>query len=373
MSHELRTPLNAIIGFGQLLAMPDGAPVSADKHGAFVSHIVKAGQHLLTLINEILDLAQIEAGKLSVTIARVPLAEVLRECEAMIEPQASRRSLRLAFPRVGNVAVLADRTRLKQVLLNLLSNAVKYNRERGAVALDCSVLGSGRIRIAVHDTGPGLRPEQIAALFEPFNRLGQEASSTQGSGIGLVITRRLVELMGGEIGVDSSAGAGSVFWVELPSAAVHIAAGAASTHAVGAAAPPTGATAEGIATVLCVEDNPANLRLVQEVLAARADVQLLSASNGRLGVELARAHAPDVILMDNNMPELSGREAQAILRNDPRTANIPVIALTASAMPEAIDRALAAGFFRYLTKPFDVGELMAALDDALKHARANAR
>jgi len=373
MSHELRTPLNAIIGFGQLLAMPDGAPVSADKHGAFVGHIVKAGQHLLTLINEILDLAQIEAGKLSVTIARVPLAEVLRECEAMIEPQASRRSLRLAFPRVGNVAVLADRTRLKQVLLNLLSNAVKYNRERGAVALDCSVLGSGRIRIAVHDTGPGLRPEQIAALFEPFNRLGQEASSTQGSGIGLVITRRLVELMGGEIGVDSSAGAGSVFWVELPSAAVHIAAGAASTHAVGAAAPPTGATAEGIATVLCVEDNPANLRLVQEVLAARADVQLLSASNGRLGVELARVHAPDVILMDNNMPELSGREAQAILRNDPRTANIPVIALTASAMPEAIDRALAAGFFRYLTKPFDVRELMAALDDALKHARANPR
>jgi CheY-like chemotaxis protein len=142
---------------------------------------------------------------------------------------------------------------------------------------------------------------------------------------------------------------------------------------VGAAAPPSGATAAGIATVLCVEDNPANLRLVQEVLAARADVQLLSASNGRLGVELARAHAPDVILMDNNMPELSGREAQAILRNDPRTASIPVIALTASAMPEAIDRALAAGFFRYLTKPFNVGELMAALDDALKHARANAR
>ena len=368
MSHELRTPLNAIIGFGQLLNAADGTPRTSEKQAAFVGHIVKAGRHLLTLINEILDLAQIEAGRLSIVMDRLPLADVLGECEAMIEPLAAQRDIHLQFAHPGGATVTADRTRLKQVLLNLLSNALKYNREHGSVVVECSRPNAERVRISVRDSGIGLRADQIDALFQPFNRLGQEAGTAEGTGIGLVVTKRLIELMGGAIGAASTPGRGSEFWVELR-------AGDAAQESMSAVAPTTAhagtstdeaSTAAQVATVLCVEDNPASLKLVQEVLASRADVQLLSASNGRLGVELARAHLPSVILMDNNMPEMSGREAQAILRNDPRTAGIPIIALSASAMVGAADSGTAAGFFRYLTKPFDVADLLAALDDALK-------
>ncbi|HEX6706790.1 MAG TPA: ATP-binding protein [Albitalea sp.] len=371
MSHELRTPLNAIIGFGQLLG--SGAPSRPpEKQALFVDHIVKAGRHLLTLINEILNLAQIEAGRLAVAIDRVGAAEVLAECEAMIEPMAAQRGVRIVFARRVDLAVMADRTRLKQVLLNLLSNAVKYNRMHGLVRIDCLQQDSGRVRFMVQDTGAGLRPDQLQSLFQPFNRLGQESNGEEGSGIGLVVTKRLVELMGGTIGVQSTPGVGSLFWIELegapaypptPGAAQRVPERGVAEHVAAAA------TAAQVATVLCVEDNPASLRLVQEVLAGRSDVQLLSASNGRLGVELARSHVPAVILMDNNMPEMSGREAHAILRNDPRTAGIPIIALSANAMPNAVDEGLAAGFFRYLTKPFDVKDLLVALDDALAQSR----
>ena len=378
MSHELRTPLNAIIGFGQLLALPDATLRLPDRQAAYVKHIIGGARHLLTLINEILDMAQIEAGKLTVSNEHVALAELLAECEAMIEPLAAPRGIRLVFPVGSDLAVVADRTRLKQVLLNLLSNAVKYNRERGAVIVECERRGADRVRITVRDTGVGLRPEEVDALFQPFNRLGQETGSAQGTGIGLVVTKRLVELMGGEIGVDSTCGIGSVFWVELrcdgvrPEARPPVAPCAGPTSAA-ARSGADSATAPGTAsTVLCVEDNPASLRLIQEVLATRPDVQVLSAPNGRLGVDMARTHLPAVILMDNNMPEMNGREAQAILRNDPRTANIPIIALSANAMPGAADRGLAAGFFRYVTKPFEVDELLVALDEALKVPKASA-
>ncbi|RQP21429.1 ATP-binding protein [Piscinibacter terrae] len=374
MSHELRTPLNAIIGFGQLLASSDAALRSPERQQSFVGHIVTAGQHLLTLINEILDLAQIEAGKLSVSIERCPLAAVFGECETMIGLLAQQRGISVRFAAAGDAAVLADHTRLKQVLLNLLSNAVKYNRAHGVVRLECSRPSPARVRIAVHDTGIGLRPEQIDLLFQPFNRLGQEFGATEGTGIGLVVTRRLVELMGGEIGVESTPGVGSVFWIELradedmPSATAQPLPAAPAVR-VGMEADSAVSHAK-VRTVLCVEDNPASLRLVQEVLAGRSDVQLLSASNGRLGVELARAHLPAVILMDNNMPEMSGREAHAILRNDPRTANIPVIALSADAMRRSVENGMAAGFFRYLTKPVDVEQLLKAVDEALGQAGA---
>jgi PAS domain S-box-containing protein len=367
MSHELRTPLNAIIGFGQLLAPPGGAPRSPEQQTLFVDHIVKAGRHLLTLIDEILDLAQIEAGKLSVSMEALPLSDVLAECEAMLEPLAAQRGIRLLFAPACDLAVMADRTRLKQVLLNLLSNAVKYNREHGAVIVDCSRAEGERIRIAVQDTGAGLRAEQLDVLFQPFNRLGQESTSAQGTGIGLVVTRQLVELMGGEIGVTSTPGIGSVFWVALRAAAPREPASVTPSRAGQDAA--SDAAGER-ATLLCVEDNPASLRLVQEVLAARPGVRLLSASNGKLGVELARQHRPAVILMDNNMPQMSGREAQTILRSDPSTADIPIIALSANAMPGAAESGLAAGFFRYLTKPFDVRALLAAVDDALQLVRS---
>jgi len=365
MSHELRTPLNAIIGFGQLLAASEGDLRSPQRQAAFVGHIVGAGEHLLSLINEILDLASIEAGKLAITLAPCPLHDVLAECESMMEPLAFQRRVRMAFPHGGRLHAVADPTRLKQVLLNLLSNAIKYNREQGTVAVECTQPGAGRIHVSVENTGAGMRPEQVDALFQPFNRLGREADGVEGTGLGLVLTKRLVELMGGKIGVRSTPGVGSVFWVDLADAGAHAATG-------GALARPPQVTADArpaspaMATVLCVEDNPASLRLVQEVLAMRSDVQLLSASNGRLGVELARTHLPAVILMDNNMPELSGREAHAILRNDPRTSKIPVIALSSNALPSAVETGLAAGFFRYLTKPFSADALLAALNEALE-------
>ena len=376
ISHELRTPLNAIIGFGQLLA-GNGPPRPVEQQTAYVDHIVKAGRHLLTLINEILNLSQIEAGKLTVAAESVSLAEVLAECEAMTEPLATQHRIRVMFPNACELTVVADRTRLKQVLLNLVSNAIKYNRERGTVIVDCSRCGPERVRIAVQDTGIGLQREQVGALFQPFNRLGQESGAAEGTGIGLVVTKRLVELMGGEIGVNSTPGIGSVFWIELRAdespAQTDAEAGRPQEQTNRGAAASEEARDGAVSTVLCVEDNPASLRLVQAVLAARADIRLLSAPNGKLGVEMARTHLPAVILMDNNMPEMSGRQAQTILRDDPRTADIPIIALTANAMPGAIDDGVAAGFFRYLTKPFDVGNLMAALDEALKVSMARSR
>jgi CheY-like chemotaxis protein len=292
----------------------------------------------------------------------VALAEVLADCQTIMEPLGAARGIRVLFPSHCEFGVVADRTRLKQVLLNLLSNAVKYNRDNGAVVVECRRMPDKRVRISVQDTGKGLSAEQMQSLFQPFNRLGQESGSEEGTGIGLVVTKRLVELMKGEIGADSTPGMGSVFWVELD------ADDSALTQQVAppaVAAPPADAEPSSVTTVLCIEDNPASLKLVEEILRRRPDLRLLSAPDGRIGVELARVHRPQAILMDINMPTLNGRDAQLILRNDARTANIPVIALTADAMPDAIAKGLAAGFFRYITKPIDVSELIEALDSAL--------
>jgi signal transduction histidine kinase/ActR/RegA family two-component response regulator len=369
MSHELRTPLNAIIGFGQLLAA-DQLRASEEQKRTFVDHIVTSGKHLLTLITEILNLAQIEAGRLSLSLEPVSLDEMFEDCRAMTEPMATPRGIRMVLPERCTLSVVADRTRLKQVLLNLLSNAVKYNRNDGAVVVECARI-DGWVRVSVQDTGMGLSEEQVASLFQPFNRLGQEAGPHEGTGIGLVVTRHLVEMMGGTIGVRSTAGTGSVFWIELRESGAIARPAAPAAAAERPAAPPRPALEPGAvaATVLCVEDNPANLELVRSMLGFRPDVRLLTASDGRKGVDMARAERPDVILMDNNMPGLNGREALAILRDDPTTSHIPVIALTANAMPSAIDAGLAAGFFRYLTKPIDVAALNDAVDSALASAR----
>jgi len=366
MSHELRTPLNAIIGFGKLLESADTARFTPEKRQTFVEHIVAAGSHLLTLINDILNLSQIESGKVTLSMEPVAVATVLEECRAMTEPLAVVRSIRLLFPSDPGIHVHADRTRLKQVLINLLSNAVKYNRDSGSVVVDCSCPVPDRIRISIQDTGLGMASEQLRALFQPFNRLGQESGAQQGTGIGLVVTKRLVELMGGTIGVTSAPGTGSLFWIELDvksRGAISV----ADEHEEIEHIDPH-ASVHPIRTVLCVEDNPASLELLKETLASRNDLRLLFASNGREGVAMARKHLPDVILMDNNMPVLSGREAQAILRGDPKTAGIPIVALSANAMPGAIADGLAAGYFRYLTKPLDLLALGEALDSALKFA-----
>jgi signal transduction histidine kinase/ActR/RegA family two-component response regulator len=366
MSHELRTPLNAILGFAQILGS-DALPASDEQKREFAGHIVKAGRHLLTLINEILDLAKVESGAVTLSIEPVGVGELLAECRAMIGPLAASRGIRVLFPAPDECMVLADRTRLKQVLLNLLSNAVKYNREGGAVMLACAPGAPGRIRLSVQDTGLGLRQDQLDVLFQPFNRLGQENGTQEGTGIGLVVTRRLVELMGGEIGVSSSPGVGSVFSIELDAAAPP----ALALPQLGPA--PTALSGQRGAApqlVLYVEDNPANLRLVEEIVRLRADLSLLSAPEAGLGIELARAHRPDIVLMDLNLTGMSGTEALRVLREDPATAAIPVIALTANAMPRDVERGLAAGFFRYLTKPIDIVMFNEAIDSTLEHVRA---
>jgi signal transduction histidine kinase/ActR/RegA family two-component response regulator len=366
MSHELRTPLNAILGFAQILGS-DGLPASDAQKREFAGHIIKAGDHLLTLINEILDLAKVESGTVALSMEPVGLDDIVLECRAMIEPIAAARGVRAVFPGPAGRMVRADRTRLKQVLLNLLSNAVKYNREGGEAVLACLPGAPGRLRLSVRDTGLGLSREQLGHLFEPFNRLGQEKGTQEGTGIGLVLTRRLVEMMGGEIAVESSAGVGSVFSIELD-AAVPPTLAVPAQQAARASQP----VREGGQShlLLYIEDNPANLRLVEEIVRLRADLRLVSAPDARLGIDLARAHQPEIILMDLNLPGMGGLEALRVLRADPRTADIPVIALTANAMPRDVERGLAAGFFRYLTKPINIPVFNDAIDSTLRQPRA---
>jgi CheY-like chemotaxis protein len=296
------------------------------------------------------------------------VAEVMRECQAMIESQAQKRGISMTFPPLDiPYFVYADRTRVKQVLINLLSNAIKYNKARGTVVVDCFESAPERIRISVKDTGEGLAPEMLAQLFQPFNRLGQETGAEEGTGIGLVVAKQLVELMGGLIGVESTVGVGSVFWIELitddtPQPAV----GEDESTAVVQPQLPNGVR---LRILLYVEDNPANLKLVEKLIARRPDLRLLTAVTGRLGIELARTSQPEMILMDINLPDISGIEVLKILREDPATAHIPVVALSANAMPRDIEKGLAAGFFRYLTKPIKVNEFMQTLDVALEFAR----
>jgi PAS domain S-box-containing protein len=367
MSHELRTPLNAILGFAQLMESGSPSPTPSQKRS--VDQILKAGWYLLELINEILDLALIESGKVTLSREPVSLVEVMLECRAMIEPQAHKRGIGMTFPRFEiPYFVKADRTRVKQVLINLLYNAIKYNKPEGAVTVECTLSPPDSIRVSVRDTGAGLAPEQLAQLFQPFNRLGKEASVEEGTGIGLVVTKRLVELMGGTIGADSSVGAGSVFWIELNlTSAPQLAVREAERAALMRQQLPDGTP---LRTLLYVEDNPANLELVEELIARRADLRMLSAADGNLGIEFARAYQPKVILMDINLPGISGIEALKILRADPSTAHIPIIALSANAVPSDIEKALEAGFFNYLTKPIKVNQFMEALDAALIFAKS---
>jgi signal transduction histidine kinase/CheY-like chemotaxis protein len=369
MSHELRTPLNAILGFAQLMELGAPAPTPSQKRN--IEQILKAGWYLLELINEILDLALIESGKLTLSREPVSLAEVMLECRAMIQPQAQKRDIGMTFPKFEvPYFVKADRTRVKQVLINLMFNAIKYNRKGGAVAVECSLSPPDSIRISVRDTGAGLAPAQLAQLFQPFNRLGKEAGAEEGTGIGLVVTKRLVELMDGRIGAESTEGVGSLFWIELQrTSAPQFANCEAETSASQRALVAEGAP---LRTLLYVEDNPANLELVEQLIARRPELRLLSAADGTLGVEYAVAYQPEVILMDINLPGISGVEAMKILRANPLTAHIPIIALSANAVPHDIEKAMEAGFFNYLTKPIKVAEFMDALDLALAYSRSGA-
>jgi len=297
----------------------------------------------------------------------VSLTEVMLECQAMIEPLAQRRGIHMTFPTLDVPhSVRGDRTRIKQVLINLLTNAIKYNQVGGSVVVGCCISpNAGHVRMTVTDTGAGLTPEKLSQLFQPFNRLGQEGNTEEGTGIGLVVSKRLVELMNGVIGVESTVGTGSVFWIELSSTAPLTL--PARMEAIVDSKPSIHPDAR-TRTLLYVEDNPANLKLIEKLVARRHDIRLLSAIDGTRGVELARTCQPDVILMDINLPGISGIDALKILREDKSTSHIPVVALSANAIPRDIQKGLEAGFFRYLTKPIKVADFTDALNAAMEFA-----
>ena len=360
MSHELRTPLNAILGFAQLLEMDSVDPQQRES----VERILKGGQHLLTLINEVLDIARIETGRLTVSLEPVPLGQVMQESLALIAPVAAGQNLELMVDEVKDIDwhVMADRQRLKQVILNLLTNAVKYNREGGAIALSCEEVLDGRLRIKVSDTGTGIPSDKLDRLFIPFSRLTVGHAGVDGTGIGLALSKGLVELMGGGIGVESQLGQGSTFWVELalaqpvPNVYQH---GRVETRVPDTQQPrPT-------RTVLYIEDNLSNLELIQRILANRPEIKLLWAMQGRLGLDLASQHRPDLILLDMNLPDIPGEEVLRRLRDMPETRWLPVVVISADATQERIDGALAVGARAYLTKPLDIRRLLELMDETL--------
>jgi len=366
MSHELRTPLNAILGFAQLMESGPTPLTPVQKHD--IDQILGAGWYLLGLINEILDLAQIEAGKVVLSWDSISLADVMLDCQCLVEPLAQRRGIAMRFPRFDiPYFVKGDKIRVKQILINLLHNAIKYNKPEGWVSVECALAPPDSIRIGVRDTGAGLTAEQLAQLFQPFNRLGRNAGTNEGTGIGLVVAKRLVELMGGTIGADSTVGVGSMFWIEFGLTAAPPIVVREAEQAVPVQPPKLDGTLRN--TVLYVEDNAANLDLVEELIKRRPDLRLLTATDGNLGIELARTCLPVVILMDINMPGMSGLQAMKALRADPTTEHIPVIAVSAFAMPVEIERALELGFFSYLTKPIKLNEFMTALDVAIKFSQ----
>ncbi len=368
-SDELRSPLKAIVDYAESMAaeFPEATP----SQQARIEQLGAACRHLSKLIDEILDLAKVESGQVMVSSEPVLLDDALRECRAKIEPLAQRRGIRLGFPeRDTSCFVRADPMRLKQILTNLLTHAVTYNHANGKVEVSCTTPAPGRVRVSIRDTGMGLTPEQLAQLFQPFKRLGQQSEPEEGAGIGLAAAKKLVELMSGVIGVDSQVGSGSTFWIELAAAQPpDITETGPVPPASSAARSPDEAAAAPFHTLLCVDDNPANQERVRQAISGRTDIRLLTAVTGQLGLARAFAAAPDVIVIDVHLPDVSGDEALKIFRNNPVTAHTPVIALSANATADDIQRGLKAGFVRYLTKPIDAGQLTEAVSFALEHRR----
>ncbi len=356
MSHELRTPLNVVLGFGQLLQLDDLRP---DQEEA-VGHILNAGTHLLDIINDALDISRVESGRVSLSLEPVELATFCRETTQLLRPLADASGIRIEepAPQADEPWVTADRQRLKQILLNLISNAIKYNHQGGLVTISWAMTETGTLRCAVADTGPGIAPEKHHRVFTPFDRLGAEGTGIEGTGLGLALTKRLVEAMGGAIGFESDAGSGATFWIDLLPA-VRPGSVQAGEAIRGISAAPAGPSQPKV--IVYIEDSLANVDLMEFLLARWTNVTVIPAMQGRMGLDLVRQHHPDLVLLDLNLPDLPGEEVLRALKSDPATSGITVVVASADATPQQIERLMAAGATEYFTKPFNVPRLLEAL------------
>ena len=363
MSHELRTPLNAILGFGQLLERQN--PTDAQR--SRIRYILTAGRHLLNLINEVLDISRIEAGNLQFSLEPVSVTDALGEAVELMRPLAGERTITIPRPAFGQeIFVLADRQRLKQVLLNLLTNAVKYTPAHGSITLSCAPSDNHTLRVMVADTGAGIPAEKLPRLFTPFDRLGAEQSGVEGTGLGLALCQRLMHAMNGAIGVDSCAGGGSSFWIEFPRAESPM----SRLPAAATRSESTPVHSEEKRRVLYIEDNFSNVTLVEQMLAEQPSIELITAIQGRVGLELARQHRLDLILLDLHLPDVPGWDVLTRLKRDEATCHVPVVVISADATERQIEKLLAAGAHTYLTKPLDFTEFFRVVEEATASARA---
>jgi PAS domain S-box-containing protein len=356
MSHELRTPLNSVLGFAQILEMELKSPDQLE----MVGFIHNSGKYLLELINEVLDISRIESGHISVMIEPIVLQDLEKECIELVRPQANELGITILSPSDYDFHVLGDQQRLKQVMLNLLSNAIKYNRPNGSVTISCAPQPRSKVRLSVSDTGPGISPDLVERLFTPFDRLDAETSGIEGTGLGLALSKGLVEAIGGTMGIESTVGSGSTFWIELPNAK------APKTALAGT--PPTPelrAANPAESTVLYIEDDVANVQLVERLLMQRPNINLITSLFGRLGIELAQQHRPDLILLDVHLADLHGFEVLERLQGDSRTIDIPVVVLSADATTWQRRRFRNAGVYEYLSKPLDLQQLLDVIDQHL--------
>lgn len=368
MSHELRTPMNAILGFAQLLEYDDALSLDQREN---IDEILKAGRHLLVLINEVLDLAKVESGKVELSMEPVELGPMIADCVSLVQPQADKNAITLNVNVEEHVFVRADLTRLKQSAINLLSNAIKYNRKAGRVDVSVELQDDNKYRIYVKDTGQGIPKEKQVKLFEPFNRLGAEGGTIEGTGIGLTITRRIVELMGGTVDVESEVGQGSCFWIELPRVEVELSQASISDEQIAHFYSEVDGGIIGESTILYIEDNPANLRLVERIISGVDNLKLITANEPELGINLAISTEPSLILLDINLPGMSGYDVLKFLRKQPAFQNTPILALTANAMPRDIERGLKSGFDDYLTKPIQVSVFLERIHHWLAKGHQN--